>query len=175
MIGVLLVSVVTAQVAMNIIDARFTPNQPKVISEIPEGDITFDCGKEQMSVHIKTRGDIDKAFEAKVKTVCSKEVSNAINWKGEKYKQNELGDRSFDDLKLENSLPKVIMDAIEQTPNFTYIEPEEESLPIYECVDDSDLEECPGGLSMGLGTRCYFTKLKMITGWNFCSGGWILQ
>ncbi len=66
------------------------------------------------------------------------------------------------------------IEVLESILNITYVEPKD-SLPIYQCVEDGDLEECPGGLSAGTGTRCYFTTLKMATGWNYCAGGWMLQ
>lgn len=43
--------------------------------------------------------------------------------------------------------------------------------PKYYCEAKSSILECPGGLSGGLGTRCYINSEK--TSWNTCSVGWI--
>ena len=42
------------------------------------------------------------------------------------------------------------------------------STTLYQC-HDSEPVECLGGLSGGLGTRCYTLDKS---GWDYCSGGW---
>ena len=41
----------------------------------------------------------------------------------------------------------------------------------YYCEVESSILECPGGLSGGAGTRCYFTEEK--NSWDYCSSGWM--
>lgn len=41
----------------------------------------------------------------------------------------------------------------------------------YYCEAESSILECPGGLSGGSGTRCYFTEEK--NSWDYCSSGWM--
>jgi len=43
--------------------------------------------------------------------------------------------------------------------------------PKYYCEAKSAILECPGGLSGGLGTRCYINSEK--TSYNTCSSGWL--
>ena len=43
--------------------------------------------------------------------------------------------------------------------------------PKYYCEDESSILECPGGLSGGQGTRCYFTKEQ--NSWDYCDSGWL--
>jgi len=38
------------------------------------------------------------------------------------------------------------------------------------CESESSIIECPGGLSGGLGTRCYLNTEK--NSWDYCSSGW---
>jgi len=44
--------------------------------------------------------------------------------------------------------------------------------PKYACESEGTVKECPGGISGGLGTRCYDDKEH--TGWDYCKTGWIL-
>lgn len=44
-------------------------------------------------------------------------------------------------------------------------------IPKYYCEQESSIMECPGGLSGGLGTRCYLTEGK--TSWDSCLSGWM--
>ena len=41
----------------------------------------------------------------------------------------------------------------------------------YYCEAESSILECPGGLSGGAGTRCYFTEEQ--NSWDYCSSGWV--
>ena len=41
----------------------------------------------------------------------------------------------------------------------------------YYCEDESSILECPGELSGGKHTRCYFTEEQ--NSWDYCSTGWI--
>jgi hypothetical protein len=43
--------------------------------------------------------------------------------------------------------------------------------PKYYCEAKQSIMECPGGLSGGLGSRCYLNSEK--TSWNTCTAGWI--
>lgn len=40
----------------------------------------------------------------------------------------------------------------------------------YYCQAESSILECPGGLSTGIGTRCYLNLNK--TSYDYCSSGW---
>jgi len=41
---------------------------------------------------------------------------------------------------------------------------------LYECVSKDMVQDCPGGLSGGIHTRCYYEDKS---GWSYCSEGWI--
>ena len=125
-----------------------------------------------------------KTFGSNISFVCS-DYNNYEDYLQKKMTENELANTIQTTQSIqssnESSLWAEILDlrarieALEAMLNVTSVEPKD-SLPIYQCVEDGDLEECPGGLSTtGLHTRCYFTILKMPTGWNYCSGGWILN
>jgi hypothetical protein len=58
--------------------------------------------------------------------------------------------------------------------NTTYIEPEENSLPLYSCFIENSIKECPGGISGGFKTRCYLDQPKQAP-WDYCLDGWSLQ
>lgn len=69
------------------------------------------------------------------------------------------------------------LEIIESKLNITYIEPEEDSLPLYRCEADDLTKECLGGISGGKNTRCYngINPLgNWLTGWKSCSEGWVL-
>lgn len=126
------------------------------------------------------RFDDCKTFGSNISFDCSS-YTDYEDYLQKKMSENELANTvQTIQISNESSLWVEIFDlrarieALESLLNITYTEPKD-SLPIYECVEDGDLEECPGGLSGGLGTRCYFTQLKMATGWNYCAGGWILE
>ena len=40
---------------------------------------------------------------------------------------------------------------------------------LYECNSKTLIQTCPGGLSSGIGTRCYNIEK---TGWTYCGEGW---
>jgi len=54
---------------------------------------------------------------------------------------------------------------------FCSIEPKSIPKQLYYCEDEDVTRECPGGLSAGIGTRCYLNVEK--TSWDYCSTGWI--
>lgn len=43
--------------------------------------------------------------------------------------------------------------------------------PKYYCEAESSIMQCDGGLSGGLGSRCYLTKEQ--DSWDYCSTGWL--
>ena len=56
--------------------------------------------------------------------------------------------------------------------NFTYVEPKEDSLPLYSCAIENSVKECPYGLSGGKHTRCYLSEILTIKTWDYCSSSW---
>lgn len=98
MLGIILViTLVSAQVAFNLTDVVFTP-EPKGVPNIYEGNVSFDCDKTPMVVWVSS-GDtkIDDDFEQVIGIACAEEVTNVKDWNGRTYKQNEYGLRSFDE------------------------------------------------------------------------------
>jgi len=100
---ILLIGIVGAGILANINPAVFTPSAPSERIRY-EGNITFDCGGKQMSVHLNEPNmDIDDDFEQIVGVICTQEVTNVKDWTGREYKQvtiNEITYRSFDEEKL---------------------------------------------------------------------------
>ncbi len=61
---------------------------------------------------------------------------------------------------------------LEQLLNVTYVEPLEDSLPLYSCVVENSVKECPLGISGGKHTRCYLSEILTVKTWDYCSSGW---
>ncbi len=78
------------------------------------------------------------------------------------------------ELKQENDLLKSRLELIENMLNISYVEPEEESLPLYSCEIENSIKECPFGISGGKQTRCYLSSILGIKTWDYCSNGWVL-
>jgi len=104
LLGILLVGTVLAgTVTIELMNAVFTP-EPVSEPIRFNGTITFDCGKERMSIFLdEPNMDIDDDFEEEVKHICQKQVSNVVDWTGRKYKKVTIGNetyRSFNEEKL---------------------------------------------------------------------------
>ncbi len=98
MLGIILVAtLVTAQVIINLTNAEFTPEPTGEIIKF-SGNVTFDCRGSPMEVYV-TSGDekIDDDFEQVLPSVCTSLVTNAVDWNDRTYQQNEFGLRSFDE------------------------------------------------------------------------------
>lgn len=68
---------------------------------------------------------------------------------------------------------QIRIEKLEQMLNITYVEPEENSLPLYYCAIERSTKECPGGISGGFNTRCYLDQPKQ-SPWDYCLDGWDL-
>ena len=64
---------------------------------------------------------------------------------------------------------------LETKLNITYIEPKEDSLPLYYCAIENSTKECQFGISGGKQTRCYLSEILTIKTWDYCSSGWELN
>lgn len=93
------------------------------------------------------------------------------------------GEIEMDKINNENFIDFLINDIkrlnnritfLENQLNITYIEPEENSLPLYYCAIEKSTKECPGGISGGFNTRCYLDQPKQAP-WDYCLDGWALQ
>lgn len=78
------------------------------------------------------------------------------------------------ELKQENTEIKTRLDLIEQMLNVSYVEPKEDSLPLYYCAIESSTKECPLGISGGKQTRCYLSEILTVKTWDYCSSSWNL-
>ncbi len=63
---------------------------------------------------------------------------------------------------------------VENLLNITYVEPKEDSLPLYSCAVENSVKECPLGLSSGKGNRCYLSEILTVKTWDYCSSSWEL-
>ena len=63
---------------------------------------------------------------------------------------------------------------LESLLNITYIEPEQESLPLYSCEVENSIKECPLGISGGKNTRCYLSEILGVKTWDYCQSSWEL-
>lgn len=104
--GTLSVLTVSSQLTSNDLqNATFTP-EVKIVNRY-SGIITFYCGKKLMNVTLDEPDmNIDDDFEDAVAKVCHDTVTNARDWTGRYYKENEIGVRSFDESKLVVEVPE---------------------------------------------------------------------
>lgn len=74
----------------------------------------------------------------------------------------------------ENDKIKSRLKLMEQMLNVSYVEPKEDSLPLYSCEIENSIKECPLGISGGKHTRCYLSEILTVKTWDYCSSGWNL-
>lgn len=127
--GILLIGIVAGVMAFNLKPAKFTPD-PIAPAISYSGDITFNCGKKSMSVHLEESNlDIDDDFERAVRGMCVEEITNIRDWNGRTYQENNYGLRSFDEDKLREDecrhLKKDYDKSIQECVDITrrYVEP----------------------------------------------------
>jgi len=180
---VFLIAFVAAAVSLDLTKVVFTPAPTPIGVLLNEGNVSFDCGGDQMVVYVSS-GDAKIAddFEQVVGSVCAKEVTNVVDWNAREYKENQYGLKSFDENKLKKDI--CLHEGLEydtkisQCLSLEPIEIVKESVgmdaPIvsneYYCEDKEEYQECPFGISGGIGTRCY--KTVELNSWYFCGSAW---
>ena len=83
-------------------DAKFEGSKAAVKSERAIiQKVTFDCGGKNMYVTVSNKiKDVENYFIRNAKSICNKNITNIIDSKGNRLKQNDYGMYSFNETKL---------------------------------------------------------------------------
>ena len=124
-----------------------------------------------VSASIQTDGTLTKLVDGKrISLSHEEELSVREEW-AENERLKEIEDAKPVPLTMEEQIDVMhqtmilLQDRIfklEQMLNITYVEPKEDSLPLYSCAIGNSVKECPYGLSGGKHTRCYLSEILTV-------------
>ena len=124
---------------------------------------------------VKVDGTLTKMVDGKrISLDYDEELSIREEWaENERLKAIEYAKQIPLTLEEKFVLLEIRITELENLLNITYVEPEENSLPLYYCAIERSTKECPGGISGGFNTRCYLKEPKQ-SPWDYCLDGWEL-